>query len=111
MINNKNSKVERKIIDDHINIQGTEISIKLHVNNWGEAFDPRLLKKRIEQSIQESGVEVQDIKNIEATTWLIKYTDKNPVFSLYNMEDTELIVYLNNGERIQLNIEQQIKIL
>ncbi len=67
MINNKNSKVERKIIDDHINIQGTEISIKLHVNNWGEAFDPRLLKKRIEQSIQESGVEVQDIKNIEAT--------------------------------------------
>lgn len=111
MIINKNSKVERKIIDDHIDIQGTKISAKFHVNNWGEAFDRGLFKKRIEQSIQESDVEVQGIKNIEATTLLRKHTDKNPVFSLYTMEDNELIVYLNNGERIQLNIEQQIKIL
>jgi hypothetical protein len=105
MISNKTSKVESKIIDDHINIEGTEISTKIYVSNWGEPFDRKLLKEKIEQAIQELNVAVQDIKNIEAKTSLIKHPDTNPVFSLYSMEDNELIVYLNNGKRIQLSIK------
>lgn len=113
MISNKNSKVESKIIDEHINIQGTTIGIKFHVKNWGEAFDKELLKKKVEQSIQESDIEVQDIKNIEARTSLIKYPgpDKKSILSDYFMEDNVLIVHLNNGERKQLSIEQRIPIL
>ncbi len=113
MISNKNPKVESKIIDEHINIRGITIRIKFHVINWGEAFDKELFKKKVEQSIQESDVEVQDIKNIEATTSLVKYLgpDKKSNLPVYTMDDNVLIVHLNNGERKQLSIEQRIPIL
>jgi hypothetical protein len=113
MISNKNPKVESKIIKDHINIQGTDIETIFHVKNWGEPFDRKLLKEKIKQAIEEAKIPVQDIKNIEARTSLIKYLgpDKESNLPLYAMDDNVLIVHLNNGERIQLNIEQRIKIL
>lgn len=113
MISNKNPKVESKIIDGHIDIQGTDIETIFYVKNWDEPFDRKLFKEKIKQAIEEAKIPVQDIKNIEARTSLINYLgpDKKSTLSDYFMEDNVLIVHLNNGERIQLNIEQRIQIL
>jgi hypothetical protein len=111
MKDSKNLKVKSKIIDDHLYIQDTKIDIRFYVNNWGEPFDRELLKKKIEQAIEESKVSVQDIKNIEIKTLLIKYTDKESISSDYTMEDNKLIVYLSNDARPYiLNIDQFILI-
>jgi len=112
MKDSKNLKVKSKIIDDHLYIRDTKIDIRFYVNNWGEPFDRKLLKKKIEQAIEESKVSVQDIKNIEIKTLLMKYIDKESILSSnYTMEDNELIVYLSNDARPYiLNIDQFIVI-